>query len=439
MNNILLSIRKFVTGEGLGIENATARKTVAIILTLIILGLWVNMVLRASRGHGSQYNDFTEFSRDLVFRQINIYDAYSFEVTSIGKYPPFFAAVFAPLVPMPLVIGATLWFWINFALIIVSSRVLIRFIWRFSGEKLPARIVHLWTVPLVLTSVVVITNLETSQVNIFIFALVLFALDYFSRHKDYAAGLLLGVATAIKLTPGLFIAYFAYKRSWKVVAWAVAGIIICWGVILPFLLGFDRYLTIMQSWLGILSTFITEGTHAEGGFSGFRDTNQSLSAAVRRYLTATPANDYGFYVNLFSIPFGVANTLINILKLAMIVFMGWVFRKPVRDRTDPKLPYELALVAIATLFISPVSWINHYIVMILPFAAIFYYIRAGIAAGRIPENIYRMLLISVFLLSMIHPFFLAFSLPFFGAIVISVALLKAHRSAIIPHKKISGA
>lgn len=416
---------KFISGEGLDVDNEKVKRILTIILILIVLGLWINMVLRATRGHGSQYDDFTEFSQDLIFNQINLYTAYSSNVTSIGKYPPFFSAVFAPLVPLPLVVGATLWFWLSFVLIIFSSKAVIRIIWRLAGKDPPPSSVKLWAVPLVLTSVVVITNLETSQVNIFIFSLVLLALDYFSKHKDHLAGLLLGAATAIKLTPGLFIAYFFYKRSWKVVLWSVIGIIICWGVLLPLLLGFDRYFIIMQSWLETLSPFVTEGTIAEG-ISGFRDTNQSLSSAFRRFFTETPANGKPpyYYVNLFSVDYKMADFLIKVLKVLILIFLMYVCRAPIQNRKDPRLPFELSLIAIATLFISPISWINHYIVMILPFGAIFYFIYTRKKDDPERKKIIKILLISVFLFSMIHPFFLAFSLPFFGAVLIGFGLIR---------------
>lgn len=398
------------------------RRWLTVFLILLVLGLWANMVLRATRGHGSQYDDFTEFSRDLFFNQINLYNAYSFERTSIGKYPPFFGVVFAPLVPLPLPLGAAIWFLISFFLVILSSVALMRMVWIFSGNQARAPD-YFWTLPILLAVTVVITNLETSQVNIFIFSLVLFSLYQFSRRKDAPAGILLGVATAIKLTPGLFIAYFAYKRAWKMVAWSTIGVIVSWGIILPLLLGPSRYLLIMQSWLGTVSPFITEGTLAEG-LTGFRHTNQSLSAAIYRFFTETPANGDPpyLYVNLADISYPVAEVTVKGLKIALLISLAFLCRAPIRKRNDARIPMELSLVAIATLYLSPISWINHYIVLILPFAAALHFIRNRNIETGTRKKMLIALLVSAFLVAMVHPFLLAFSLPFFGSLVITLAL-----------------
>ena len=44
------------------------------------------------------------------------------------------------------------------------------------------------------------------------------------RGYDVGVGLLLGLATAYKVTPALFFVYFAYKRSWRTVGWGLLGL-----------------------------------------------------------------------------------------------------------------------------------------------------------------------------------------------------------------------
>lgn len=403
------------------------KRILIILLVLTLLGLWANMVIRATRGHGSQYDDFTEFSRDLLFNQVNVYEVYDLDVTSIGKYPPFFAMVYAPLVPLPLTIGAAIWFLFSLVMMVLSARAGVSMVMRFSGISSMPHQAALWAVPLALIAVVTITNLETSQVNIFIFSLVLFGLDQFSKNRDMRAGLLLGAATAIKITPGLFIAYFFYKRSWKTVFWSVAGVLICWGVILPLVLTPSRFLPVLDSWLGIFLSFITDGTMAEG-ITGFRHTNQSLSAVVYRFFTHTPAGGgfENFYVNVLNLSYGTADWIMKIIKLAILAGLAIVCRAPMKGRRDPRIPFELSLVAIATLYLSPISWINHYIVMILPFIVAYFFIKTREPLDLPGRKMLVALAWSAFLVAMIHPLIMTVSLPFFGSLMMVVALIRTH-------------
>jgi hypothetical protein len=74
---------------------------------------------------------------------------------------------------------------------------------------------------------------------------------------------------------------------------------------------------------------------------------------------------------------------------------------------------------ISTLFFSPVSWINHYVVLLFPYTAAWRYV-----ATRPPEDpgrriLVRCLAVSVVLLATgISRFLLALSLPFAGAVVL---------------------
>ena len=260
------------------------QKAARIVTILLILIVGTATVYRASRSHGSQYDDFYNFSKDLLYDRINIYQAYSFERTTIAKYPPFFSVLFAPLVPLPFLLGASLWFIIGVTLIYFSSNAIANMGWYLFKGKGSAPPNSWWIVPIAMTLVIIMSNLATSQVNIFIFSLVVFGLSNFIKKKDHMAGLLIGVATAIKLTPGLFVLYFAYKGSWKPVLWAAIGGLACWGVLLPLVMGPDYYLEVMNSWVAMLQSYVAQGSTVDG-LAGYKHTNQSMEAFFYRYFT----------------------------------------------------------------------------------------------------------------------------------------------------------
>ena len=396
-----------------------------VFLILLILTLWITTVYRATRGHGSQFDDFTEFSEDLLFNKINLYEVYVFNTTSIGKYPPFFGMVYAWLVPWHVLVGASAWFWVNLLLIYFSALAIARATWMFSGKSEETTPANLWLAPLVLIATNIITNIETSQVNIFILSLVAFALYFFAKSKDAWAGVLLGVAVAVKITPALFVAYFAYKRSWKIVFWSGATVLICWGVIMVPLLGYSRYGEVMLSWLSILTGYVEGGTIKEG-LSGFRHTNQSLDAFFFRMFTKVEANGgfESFYINLLSLPLTTAGWIVKGLKVGILLGMAYLFRQPMAGRTDARVPFELGIVAVAILFISPISWINHYVIMLLPVTVAVNYLRTALLSGQPATGIRKTIIFCSITLLLPQIIFQAFSVPFLGSLALVVALVR---------------
>lgn len=405
------------------------RKYFKIFFILLLVILWANAAYRATRGHGSQYDDFTDFSRDLMVKKINLYETYSFDFTSIGKYPPFFGLVYAFLLPMPTALGAAVWFGLGVILIFFTARLLGKAIYTLhTGHFIQnVRQIHqaYWIAPLVLISVNAITNLETSQVNIFIFFLVAVGIYFFSQQKDIWAGIFLGIAIAVKITPAIFVAYLFYKRYWKVALVAAVTLVICWGPILLAILGIDFYVEVMQSWIAILMNYVDEGTMAEG-MGGFRHTNQSLDAFFFRTFTHTEANGgfENFYLNLMSINYEWADKIVKGLKLGLALFLALLFFKPFKTRNHPSMGLELSIVAIAMLFISPISWINHYIAMILPLTVGVYWLRSRQLSAENHKQLKYIILFCGITLLLPQRIFQAFSLPFLGALALGIFFVK---------------
>ncbi len=426
------------------LRSPTAKRIYAVLLVLLVAFLWYNMVRRAVNGHGSQYDDFVRFSRDLVYAKLNVYREYPADYT-ITKYPPFFSLLFAPLVPLPTIIGASLWFWLSLGLAVGSAYLCAVTV---GGPAKVRRDRALVVVPLLLTAGIIGSNLETAQVNTVTLFVVCLALYAFRQRADLAAGGLLGVATALKLTPGLFVLYFLYKRAYRVVVGAGLAVIFCWLLIPPLVFGPANFTEIMVGWYDIVSGFIAEGTLAEG-LQGFRDTNQSLAAAFHRFFTEVPARWSrggvgSLYLNVFSLSLGTADRIIKAMVLAILVFLAAICRTSLSDRGRPALSLEYSLIWIATLFVSPISWINHYVFLLFPYTVAVYYLRSKQGSPDTERLLFWAALASFVLVSSsAWRLMQAFSLPVLGAIVLgfglSVALARerrdsAERSRLTPER-----
>lgn len=211
-----------------------------------------------------------------------------------------------------------------------------------------------------------------------------------------------------------------------------------YAVLLVLLIAPANFIEIMVECYDIVSRFIAEGTLAEG-LQGFRDTNQSLAAAFHRFFTEVPAR-WGpggagsLYLNLFSLSLVMADRLIKAMILAILIFLAAICRTPLGDRDRPALSLEYSLIWIVTLFVSPISWINHYVLLLFPYAAAVCYLRSN---QRLPET--QRLLFCVVLASFVlvsssaWRVMQAFSLRVLGAIVLgaglSVALIRERRES----------
>jgi alpha-1,2-mannosyltransferase len=245
-------------------------------------------------------------------------------------YPPIAALVFAPLSSLPLetvLLGA----------VVVSLLAVAAVIWltfRMLGQQrgpglLGATLgltgVALWLEP-------VYDTLGEGQVNIALMLLVLadFAL---ARHRRWPTGVLTGVATAIKLVPGLFLVYLLLTRRWRA---ALTG-----GVTFAALtaLGFvTAWSDARQFWFGGVFSNSARAAGPDGIASAY---NQSL---------------HGVLVRLFGTGSG---TLAWYLVAAVVAVAGLAVAATARRAGDEAA--GVIACALTALLISPLSWDEHWV------------------------------------------------------------------------------
>jgi alpha-1,2-mannosyltransferase len=142
------------------------------------------------------------------------------------------------------------------------------------------------------------------------------------------AGVLIGVATAVKLTPGIFIVYLLVRGSRRAAATAAATFAACTLLAAAVLQG-DSH----RYWTDAL--FHTERLRSNAGTA-----NQSLRGMWLRAL-----------------PDSRAATVAWLLSVAIVAGIGlWRARSASRRRDEVA---AVALVGLTAVLVSPVSWIHH--------------------------------------------------------------------------------
>jgi len=258
-------------------------------------------------------------------------------------YPPFAAALFTPLATAPPVLVRLAWELGSVAAFGWACVLTLR----LAGCR-PTRNVVLAVVALGLLLEPVYHTLYLGQINLFLLALVLADIERVARGR--AAGIGIGLATAIKLVPGIFIVLLLLTRRTRDAATAAATVACC------ALIGFG--VNPGASRLYWTHLFFDTSRVAAAYIS-----NQSPYAAVVRILGGA-GHVGGWY---YAIP-------------CVLGAVGLVLATTLAQRAD--WLGAATVTGITGLLVSPISWTHHW-VWVMPALVVLarYGARGQIAAG----------------------------------------------------------
>lgn len=241
------------------------------------------------------------------------------------SYPPIAAVLLSPLSLVPMAVAGTVLTLGTIALAALVLRVFLRFSgaagsWWTAG----------WLLPAALLLEPVRNTLDYGQVNIALMALVM--LDCLTRRTRWPRGALVGIAAAVKLTPGAFVLFFLLRRDYRAVFTAALSFVVSTGA--GFLLAprdSARY------WTSVVMQTGRPGNLAY-------PANQSIQGVLAR-----AGLD----------PHTLAGTVVW-LGLSAIVLAAACrgMRGALASSADA---WALSLNAFAALLISPISWSHHWV------------------------------------------------------------------------------
>ncbi len=237
-------------------------------------------------------------------------------------YPPFAAALFAPLTLVPPVLTGVAWELGTVAALAWSARTCLR----LAGYQPGATVTAAVTAAGLLLEPVYHT-LYLGQVNVFLLALVLADIRRAAAGKP--AGIGIGLATAIKLVPGLFIVFLLAARRTRDAATAAAVVAAC----------------AAAGWLlnpAASRLYWTRLFYNSSRVSATYISNQSPYAALARILGGTS------HVGPWYLAISAALALAGLATAARLArHHDWLA--------------AAALTGITGLLVSPISWTHHWV------------------------------------------------------------------------------
>ncbi|MGC5018878.1 glycosyltransferase 87 family protein [Micromonospora sp. DT47] len=282
------------------------------------------------------------------------HDLYEFiaPTTTLGfTYPPFAALMMLPMARLPIEAAG----WINAAVSIAALAVVLAALLRPIVDRLawPLWFTVAVATPMAVALEPVRETLGYGQVNLLLFALVmadLVGLRWRSRrgthgrptdgaflrflHSGSWAGAGIGLATAVKLTPALFIVYLLITRQWRTAATAVGTTI---GV--------------------TMGTFALVGTESRAYFGGVLWHTERVGAA-----DMTPNQSLaGLLARLYD-----SIETPGLLWLAFsVLILALGLSRAANARADGDELTAFTLIGLTANVISPISW-SHHLVWVIP-------------------------------------------------------------------------
>ncbi len=304
---------------------------------------------------------------------VNIFDKFLY------PNPPIMPITLYPLMALPPVTGAICWYVLKVALTALSIWLCFRMVRPEGARGFPSWVQF----PVLLLSLrPILSDLHHGNNNLLIMFLVVAALYAWRKGYDILAGLVLALAISYKVTPALFVVYFAYKRSWRTVAATFAGLGLFLLVVPSVILGPGFNWECLSAWWHrMMSPFLTKGEQSP------QEVNQSMVGVLTRLLTEMPPGtgryDVHLDVNIVAWPPAVVRNLIKAIALGLVGLLAFFCRTKAARRDDPRLFGEFALVVLTMLFVSERSWKHHYVTVLLPYTYLMYRVGSSRVSPRV--------------------------------------------------------
>ncbi len=262
---------------------------------------------------------------------------------SINAHPPVSVLLALPFAPFDYSLAHSLWNLFSLVAFAISIVVMVRALAIPLGPPLALVVV------LILLSGPMRAQLGFGQLNLVLLLLMTGAWWADRSEHPWWAGTFLGLATAIKIFPGLLFLYFALRRRWRALA-AAGALVVLSNLTAMIVLGPEAFASYARQVLPEVSEW-----RAHAGNCSLPGLCYKLFDPGRKGVAVEP---------IARAP-AVAAGLMMIGCLLLLTVLAWTILRA-RSREDCDRAFALSLVAM--LLISPISWEHYFLLLLLPLA-----------------------------------------------------------------------
>ncbi|MGA2055625.1 MAG: glycosyltransferase family 87 protein [Bradyrhizobium sp.] len=284
----------------------------------------------------------------------------------IFTYNPTFAFIMLPSIAIPMWLMLAVWFAITVACAIWCCRLCERLVvTTFQGEWSDRDRELLRLFGILISLKFILAVFENQGFDLLVLPAVLIGILALAQGRDVLSGVSLAAATALKVTPLLFLPYLIFKRRFVAAAvFAAALILFCF---LPDMFfhpqgGVHGYFLAWVHDVAIAGLTENPAAAPHPFWNGANPLNLSLRGALALALDGTSyASDF--------------KTWLRVLQLAFVAVIGAML---LASRKKDLIAIDGAILIIAILMLSPMSSRDHFVSLILPY----YLIVAGVMRAQ---------------------------------------------------------
>ncbi|HEY6332808.1 MAG TPA: glycosyltransferase family 87 protein, partial [Blastocatellia bacterium] len=361
------------------------------VLVLCVLAAGVWFAARSGADYRIYSNDFNVY----YFASRQILSGHSPYDQRLGPwtpyiYPPLLAELIIPLALLPVPVAAYIWYLLNVAALAVAAVLAARLVCPVIVVDGPALASghatmrgRLLTVAIAGASPIVLSrfaldSLAAGQVNAIITFLLIFHVHLYAKNRRGLSVLPLAFASVLKVVPVLFVFYHLLMGRIRY-AIASASLIALIGVLSFGMLGGQA----ASSARTFYEQTIENGQGYDLSFSG----NQSLRGAQARLI-----GESGDSVRKTS------DLATSILSIGLFLLAAWSARHITRseagryngeeDRGALEAASAVPFLCLMVI-VSPLSWKNHFIILLLPVAALLARLAGAMRQNSRPLSLWR--------------------------------------------------
>ncbi|MFH1825147.1 MAG: glycosyltransferase family 87 protein [Candidatus Firestonebacteria bacterium] len=390
--------------------------------------------------HSVDFYPFWMITRKILYANDDLYNKYI-----AFSYPPFFYCVMSFFAQFTSKVALLLWDIFNISLLTITV-ILIKRILNYKEENNINVLNNInfsenkFIIPVFIVALVIISdNLWLGQSNILVFFFSVLSLYFFiqkdDRRKspwdDFLSGLCLSFAISIKVTPLLLLLYFLYKRNFKILPGTIIGLILFFLIIPSCYYGLDKNLIFLKDFVHqvFLPFFKNDIYIRETVYYGH--SNQSLDGFIVRHFSDFGKITYadkllGKFHNFIDPAFLTINQAKNIstiIKISLLTVCALAFTNSFK-KNPTLLKFEFAIVFLLILFISPSSWLNHYVsVLFAYYVSVNYIFSKGIDKTNQKILKYILVISALFTCTGLNKELQSYSGMFIGHFILFLGLL----------------
>ncbi len=314
--------------------------------------------------HATAYGDFN-VHRDFGARFLAGTPLYDGDLCF--NYMPISALYYAPLAVFPPFLASILRTTAALACLFFTFRWLGAMV-RDRARPGAFREVTFAAMAILLTIQYIFRDLDDGGPHLIYLGMVVGGMVWVRQGREGLAALGFGLVIAIKMSPGLMLPYFAWKRQWRL-AGLTAVSTAAWIVLPAIWMGPSSWWEHQGRWNRLAFNIASDGHDAVNEANGLRVQNQALRPAVARFLVAYPPGhplklDHPADRDFLDLKPATANRVATLAILGVLGAVAWWSRRPYAGPGDPAWPVEMAAVMILIPLLSPVTWLQHLVFLI---------------------------------------------------------------------------